>query len=466
MIAADALPTDDAVRLAKLFPLVPLCVAALLGGCASYHPRPLNPGASASALRGRSLEDPRLLRFVRVELRRHAGTVRWDLSALTAAAVFERPDTKIAQDQVLVARGGERTAAEWPNPVLGVSPTYDTTTIAPSPWKIGPVITELLQTAGKRPAAIAEARARTEAARQQLAVAAWKLRGQVRTALIDLWAARKRVDLSRLYVAAARQMSTLVEQRFRAGMVSAATLTAQRLTGTQASLTLAAAERDERLARAALAAAVGVPEQAIADAKIDFSGLGRIVPPANLHGLSQAALTERPEVLAALARYNAAEAALRLAIANQYPNLNIGPGYHYDQGDNKFILDISLPLPVFNQNQGPIATARARRALAAAQFEQVQTEVLGQIETAIADWQASRREALSTRRLSDLADRTLRSDQASFRAGAIGRLRLAGADLARAQTELGALAARTNERTALGKLEDAFHRPFINGGNE
>lgn len=433
---------------------------AMLAGCATYHARPLDPDASARSLEARSLRDARLSRFVDLDLGR-SGQVHWDLAALTAAAVYERPDMTIASDQVRVAQGGEETAAEWPNPVLGLSTTYNSSLLTPSPWKIGPVVTDLIRTAGKRSTAIREARARTAAARQQLAVAAWTLRSHVRSALIALWAARQRVVLSRRYAKAAAEMASLVEARFHAGMVSAATLTAERLTETQAALDLAAAQRQARLAEAGLAAAVGVPERAIAAVRIDMAGLDHLKMPGNLSALRHSALTKRPEVLAAIDRYEAAQQALKLAIARQYPDLNIGPGYHYDQGDNKFILAVSLPLPVFNQNQGPIASARAARDLAAAQFDKVQTTVLAQVETAAADWNASLREVGRIRRLLALAQQAVRSDRTDFRAGQIGRLTLVGAELARAQTELGVLSARDDERTALGRLEDAFHRPFI-----
>lgn len=450
----------------RITPWLLLCAITMLSGCASFHARPLSAAAAARALQARSLQDPRLLRFVSLYLHRPGRPGRWNLAALTAAAVYERPEMKIAQAQVRAAQGGAVTAAAWPNPVVGLAPTYNSTLTTPSPWKVGPIVTELLTTATKRPIAIAESRYGTAAARQQLRVAVWMLRGQVRTALIALWAARQRVVLEHRYLAAAQEMTTLVDQRFRAGLVSAATLTNQRLTETQAALDLAAAERQERLAGAALAAAVGVPDHAIDGVSLDFSELDRIEAPGPLAPLRLAALSERPEVLAALAQYKASQEALRLAIAGQYPDLNIGPGYHYDQGDNKFILALSLPLPVFNQNQGPIATARANRRLAAARFEQVQTQVLGQISTAVADWEASHREAASTRRLLALAEQAVRSDEASFHAGAIGSLRLAGARLARAQTKLGALTARIEERTALGRLEDALHRSFINTETE
>jgi outer membrane protein TolC len=442
------------------------CAMALLGGCARFHDRPLDAAASARTLQARSLQDPRLLAFVRLDLHRPAGPLRWDLPALTSAAVYERPDMTIAADTVRAAQAGETTAAALPNPTLGLAPTYNSTLTTPSPWQIGPVVSELLSTAGKRPIAVAEARDATAAARQQLRIAAWQLRGQVRSALIALWAARRRSRLEQTYLAAARRLTAVVAQRLQAGMVSSAALTTQRLTETQAALDMAAVERQERLAEAGLAAAVGVPEAAIQQATIDFAALDRITPPGDLAGFRQPALAARPEVLAALARYAAAQAALRLAIAGQYPDLTIGPGYHYDQGQNKFILAVSLPLPVFNQNQGPIAAARARRRLAAARFQQVQTQVLGQIGTAVADWEASRREAASTRQLLVLARQAVGADATAFRTGAIGRLRLTGSELARAQTELGALNARVHERTALGRLEDALHHRFLDPAGE
>ena len=438
-----------------------LSAVASLAACATYHARPLDPAVSAHALQARNLSDPRLLRFIAVDLKRPQTPVHWDLAALAAAAVFDRPDLKIAAGRLAEAQAEQRTAAEWPNPTLSLAPTYDSTAITPSPWIVGPTITALIAAAAKRPAAIARARAQAAAARQGLAIAAWQLRAQVRTAFVALWAARRQLALSRHYASAAQELVAVVAQRYHAGLVSAAALTTQQLSETQAALSLAAADRQERLAEAALAAAIGVPDHAIATAPIDIGELDHIAVPTGLAGLRREALIRRPEIRAALARYNAAQASLRLAVARQYPDLTIGPGYEYDRGENKFILSVSLPLPVFNQNQGPIAAARAARQVAAAEFAQTQTAVLGQTEAAVTDWQASHREAQRTRRLLQLARQTVRSDQAMFKAGQIGRLRLAGAEVAGTQAELGALAASVHERNALGRLEDAFHHSFI-----
>ena len=116
--------------------------------------------------------------------------------------------------QIQAAEAGERTATEWPNPVLSLNASYYAALFEPSPWEVGPSISQLIQTAGKRSAAIAEARARTHSARQQLALAAWQLRSQVRTALIELWTARQRLALARAYNAAAHRVTMLTSERY------------------------------------------------------------------------------------------------------------------------------------------------------------------------------------------------------------------------------------------------------------
>ena len=448
----------------------------LVSACASYDARPLDPEASARAVQTRSLNNPDLLRFVAADLHRSTAPMHWDLAALTAVAVYERPDMKIAAGQVAVARAGQTTVAAWPNPVLTFSPTYNfsqnyqiesiapsVTAVPTSPWTVGPVISQLLETGGKRHAAIAEAGAQAEAARALLAVAKWQLRSQVRTAFIGLWSANRRLELSRRNASLSDNYARAMAERYQSGMVSAADLTTAQLGQNQAALTLASDQRQEQLAVAALAAALGIPQTAVEGILIDWESLDRVEAPSGLAKLQQKALTTRPDVLAALARYEVAQAALQLAIARQYPDLNIGPGYLYDQSDNKFVLGISLPLPIFNQNQGPIAAARAARHVAAAEFDQAQTAVLGQIDTAVTDWRASHEEAQRARSLLHVAGDAEHREAVAFKTGATGRLRLIGAELAHGQAELGALSAAINERTALGQLEDALHHPVLEG---
>ncbi len=437
-----------------------LLSALALSGCATYQARPLHPARSADALSRRNLTDPRLERFLEIQEHR-PGPPRWDLETLTLVALYERPDLSVAAARLDVSKAAEISAAELPNPVLSLSPTYNATTRTPSPWKVGPVVSFLIQSYGARPARMAAARAQVGAAREALKTASWQLRGEVRTPFLSLWAARRDLALVAQEVALQRKYVGALDQRYQAGLISSATLNAAILTQNQAELQLAAARRDSALAQASLAAALGMPEAALRGVNLDFAALDRPTPPGHLAPLIHAALVSRPDVVAALDRYQVAEAKLRLAIAQQYPNVDIGPGYHYDQGDNKFILQLSLPLPLLNQNQGQIAAARASRRLARAEFLQVQTRVLGAIGSATADWRSSEAEYQHAQALRTSAARALASAQAAYAVGQIGRPRLIGAQIALLRARRGTLAASVQLRTALGRLEAALYHPFL-----
>ena len=274
-------------------------------------------------------------------------------------------------------------------------------------------------------------------------------------------AAQQALRLAAQRASLSERYREVVAQRYQAGMVSAATLTTATLALNQAELELASQRRASRLGRASLAATLSVPNTALDGIDLDMRGIAHPRQPDRLEPLIHSALTSRPDVLAALAHYAAAEAALRLAVAQQYPAIDIGPGYHYDQGDNKFILSISLPLPILNQNQGPIAQARAARRVAAEQFLATQTNVLAEIDQARTDWHASVSELDSARRLRKAAADALKREQDAFAAGQIGRLRILGARLAYVQAQQGALAASVHERKALGRLEAALYHPFL-----
>lgn len=431
-----------------------------LASCATYRARPLHPKASARLLTARNLHDPRLLHFLAIEEHR-AGSPRWNLETLTLVATYERPDMSIAAARLSEARADELTAAALPNPTLSFRPAYNTTTTIPSPWKVGPVVSFLIRSFGVRPALIARARARAAAAREAIAATAWRLRGKVRAALVSLWAAERADRLSVTALAIARRSRTVMTQRFKAGMVSAADLTMATLAEERAQFAAAASHRRLSLARTRLATTLEMPVAALDHVRLDLRGISRPQPAGRLGPLIHAALIRRPEVLAALARYRAAQATLRLQIARQYPSVDIGPGYRYDQGDNKFMLAVSLPLPILNQNQGPIARARAARRVAAAEFLATQARVLGQIERARADWKASNTELGSARRIRASAADVLARRRTESRAGEIGRLRLLGAENAFVKAEQKTLVASVHQREALGELESALYHPFL-----
>ena len=168
----------------------------------------------------------------------------------------------------------------------------------------------------------------------------------------------------------------------------------------------------------------------------------------------------RADVLAALADYAAAQSALQLEIARQYPDVHLSPGYQFDQGDNMYTLGLTVELPVLNQNQGPIAEAAARRTEAAARFNALQAKVLADIDAAVESFRATEK---SLALLQDLAATQAASRDAiaaQVSAGAAAPLDLLNAQLELAEAEEVQLEARIKRQQSVAALEDAVQRPI------
>ena len=110
-----------------------------------------------------------------------------------------------------------------------------------------------------------------------------------------------------------------------------------------------------------LAAAIGVPVAALENVQLSWPNFQDPPSPESFSAqqIEREAVVDRLDVRAALVEYAAVEQALRLEIAKQYPDFNIGPGYQLEERDNFFTIGFSTVLPVFNRNQGPIAEARS-----------------------------------------------------------------------------------------------------------
>ena len=118
--------------------------------------------------------------------------------------------------------------------------------------------------------------------------------------------------------------------------------------------------------------------------------------PATLDGLAdwrRDAAASRSDVLRAIADYDLAEAALRLEVAKQYPEVRIGPAYNYDHGVNKLPFNLSLTLPTFDLNQRAIAQAEAARTAAGRTLELTQANALAAVDAAAAARTAARPQA-------------------------------------------------------------------------
>jgi outer membrane protein, heavy metal efflux system len=451
------------------------CMAALLAGCASVRPAPISPAHNAAALEARSLDDPALTKFIAAErgaplFGNPARDPPWDLARLTLASLYYHPELEIARARLRAAEAAEVTARQRPNPTLDLAAAFDTSAVAgaitagAAPVTLGPIVNFVIETFGKRQYRTARARHLAEAARQDVASAAWQVRGRLRGALLDLWAAQRRLSLMRRRLALQDELVDLLQIRLAAGAVSALEVSRERILRAQIALAIRDNEQARADARARLASAIGVPLAALDGVTLSFDGFdhpARLPAGFSAGQLRRQALTRRSDVAAALATYQAAQSALQLALAGQYPNVTLGTGYEYDLGVNKYLLGPSAVLPIFNQNEGPIAEALAARRQAAARFTAVQARIIGAIDRAAADYAAANAAVATGDALVADARRRALQVRRSFAAGQVDRPTLVAAQLERAAAELARLDAVVRQRRALGSIEDALQHPLF-----
>ena len=433
-----------------------------LAGCASFEPSPITPAQTAAQLEQRSLDDPDLRTFVETNLDRVAAegaSSSWNLDSLTLAAFYFHPELDVARAQWAVAEAARITAGERPALAAGVAAADNTTTTTPSPRIVTTSVDLTLETAGKREYRIAQAAQRSEAARLNIASVAWQVRSRVRSSLLDLHGALESDRLLRQQQSLHAENVRILEGQYQAGAISAFELTQARLAADSARLALRDAERRTLEARARLADAIGVAVDALDGVEFSFEGFDELPTGLDAVGARQQALLNRSDILSALAEYAASQSMLQLQIARQYPDIHLGPGYEYDQGDDKWSLGLSVTLPA-NRNRGAIAEARARGEEAAARFNALQAKVLGQIDLAAAAYRAaSRKQADASAMLADLT-RQEGVAQAMLEAGAISGSDLAALRLQLSVSALARLEALQQAQQAVGQLEDALQSPL------
>ncbi len=241
---------------------------------------------------------------------------------------------------------------------------------------------------GERGASRAVAEARVEEARHAVVAAEWGLTREVYTACAERRAAELLLARTRELAEFSEETAAFFERARDAGAATAIEANLARGQVQKIRIDLLTAEVRAGQARRQLNTLLGLspgteltlgpPEQPDAEA---------LETPLDV--MEREALHARPDLAVLLARYEAAEQGVRLAVARQYPALSIGTGFQ-------------LSIPMFSGFGRPgIRTAIARRDVVRREFVGAVASMRREIADASALWEASRR------RVSLIADELL-----------------------------------------------------------
>ncbi len=410
---------------------------ALLGaGCARYKPQPLSPETSAAAFGHRTLADSALTVFL--ALYDSSATTEWGAQRLALTAWYFRSDLEVSRRAWRTTQAAELTAGA--RPAIGVAggvAAADNPGPFESRWTVTLGLIFRIELGGKRGARIAAAQARSLVAELQARVVAWNIASDVRTAALTIVQGDSSVASWTRRVARSEQVASQASRLYESDAVGQSTVDEATAETRLAGRELSAAETQVITARAALARLIGVPATAMDTLVISTAGTVGCdwAGGQSLEDLRGIALRRRYEMGVALAEYAVAEADLKVEITKQYPDLELAPGYSWDQGLRRWIGAFALPNLLRNKNKGPIGEAIARRNQMASAVEATQQDVLSQVEAAFAECRATAQQLTAAQQLVEALRVRERTARAAYDRGETGQFESMGLALAVAGAE-------------------------------
>ena len=278
------------------------------------------------------------------------------LTMRAALALTRAQNSELAalRNEVEATDGAAQQSRIIPNPVL--SSTWEE---VGKPGRSASLeISQLIETGGKRSARVRAAGLGRDIATAEYDAKRIDVMTRVAQAFVDVLAAQRRKQISDQAVALAAQAADAVGKRVTAGKVSPVEETKAKLEAGAARIEAEQATRELASARKRLSAFWGNATPRFSEADGDLELLVAVPP---LDTLEQRARSS-PERMRAIAEVARRGALLDSEKAKRYPDFTLGAGVKrtLDTRENLPLFTISMPLPIFDRNQGSVREALKR----------------------------------------------------------------------------------------------------------
>ncbi len=360
--------------------------------------------------------------------------------------------------EVQSVRAGETTAGVIPNPTASfTSEKYGATTgVTENTFTVG----QPIELGGKRGRRVDSARAATKVTEQELADVRRQVVYQVKKAFTDALTARAALALAEDNLKALEDVERLQRLRAEKGDISELELLRIQIAQYQFLRDAADARQALNSARTQLRALVGpghVAEDFEVAGELGFRELSL-----ERNDLYRLALDNRPDIRAAEAARAKARADVELARANAW--WDVTPQLEYkrtDTNENTFGFGFSIPLRVFDRNQGEIERTRAEVNRIDALRQAVAVQALSEVDTAFGALASERDKVIKLRdTYLPMAQRARETVEFAYRRGGVSLLDFLDAQRTYRETSLEHLRALGNYWTAVYQLEAAVGGPL------
>ncbi|WP_093255619.1 TolC family protein [Pseudomonas sp. Snoq117.2] len=305
------------------------------------------------------------------------------LEQALAQALRDSPDYLAARQETAAAVGARQQAGLIPNPELA----FEVEDTRSSSQTRSVTLTQPFELGGKRAARVALAEANAAVVDAELTARSYALRADIIQSFYELLLAEEGVRLAEQSQALAQRSLDSSASQIRAGKISPVSGTRAEVEQVTQRLELRRALQQRDNARVSLARQLGISVTELGEPVGDLDRLP--APPGE--ALLLQAIRQTPAMLKARWQVAAGDADVDLQRSQRYPDVRVSLGSQYDEleGERVNLVGFSLPLPLFDRNQGNLLAASSRadqaRDLQRATELQVQAETL----QALRDWRSA-----------------------------------------------------------------------------
>ena len=334
------------------------------------------------------------------------------LPLAVAEAVSNNLDLAAQRLNIPVAEARAITARLRPNPVLtvsGQSLNLLGANFSPN-TPLGPNQTNIhtdfpIERGGKRQSRVAFAREQKNLAELEVRELMRQVIFAVHNAFVDVQQAKALLQLAKENLQNLQGVVTINEARLKNGDLAEVELERSRLAALQSQARVDQTQLQLEQSKTQLQLLIGRKQTA---PDFDIQGDLRADTPAfNPTQLSELALSRRPDYLLTVQSQATSRADLKLQIANGRVDFVVGSEYTYQRawgvGGSSLGVSISVPLKLYNKNQGEIARAQREISSAEARTAALSRSIRAEIEKALQQYQVAGRLLDSIKR--DMLDR-------------------------------------------------------------
>jgi cobalt-zinc-cadmium efflux system outer membrane protein len=325
-----------------------------------------------------------------------ADPVKRPITISDAISIFLQQNLQLvaARYDIDTADAEKLTARLRPNPEVSVGFSdipldFSKNFVKPQTFAYG--VSQTIELGGKRQKRIDAANADSDVAKAQFEIVVWQMTNDLKKKFYAVLLAKSLLDLAKENQNTFADIIKRTTEVFQLGEIAGLDLQRLEIEKFKFDTDVANSERDYELALRDLRVALGGDYEAM---NVEVAGAMDNYHPLDFAPveLRQKALDARPDLKAAQLSERSADAAIRLQNAQRIPDVTVGAGIEQVPAEgNTYNVGASVPIPIFNRNQGERAKALIQKMKAQNDQKIITNQVLSDVDKAIVALETQKR---------------------------------------------------------------------------